>query len=108
MAALCPWLHCSWLPAAHGSPLLIGPHCTPPVVTRPEQWPTPALSAERRHRNASRGGGQMRLNARPTTVSASMAPNTRLSRELPRLSPMTHSSSSPTVTGPNVLVVVPA
>ena len=33
-----------------------------------------------------------------------MAPKKRLSRESPRLSPMTQSWPGPTVTGPNVLV----
>lgn len=57
-------------------------------------------------RKAVRVGGQTRWVARPTTVSISMGPKIRLSAELARLSPRTHSSRSSIVSGPKSEVVV--
>ena len=52
--------------------------------------------------------GQTRTKARPTMWSSSMGPKDRLSRESPRLSPMTQMQPSGMVTGSKSLVVTPS
>src|SRR5438270_12351953 len=62
---------------------------------------------DRRQRNAALPAGHTRMIARPTTVRRRIVPNTRLSDELDRLSPMTHRAPLGTVTGPKSDVVAP-
>ena len=58
-------------------------------------------------RNEARHSRHTFQTARPTMVAIGTAPNTRLSSESLRLSPMTQTWPADTVTGPNDEVKVP-